>query len=146
MRRRNVNGFIYDDQERLISWASEVIGFTPRPDVQHMGWQENGVLRAVVLWDGFSECDCNIHIASDGTGRWLRRPFLRAAFAHPFAQWNLRRVTALVPSKNTAALRFDLHLGFKREGVIRHALPDDDITILGLLREDCRFIPQEYRR
>lgn len=146
MRRRNVNGFIYDDQERLISWASEVIGFAPRPDVQHMGWQENGVLRAVVLWDGFSECDCNIHIASDGTGRWLRRAFLRAAFMHPFAQWNLRRVTALVPSKNTAALRFDLHLGFKQEGVIRHALPDDDITILGLLREDCRFIPQEYRR
>ena len=58
----------------------------------------------------------------------------------------MRRVTALVPAKNTAALRFDLHLGFKQEGVVRHALPDDDIIILGLLREDCRFIPQEYRR
>ncbi len=146
MRRRNVNGFIYDDQERLISWASEVIGFTPRPDVQHMGWQEHGKLRAVALWDGFSECDCNIHIASDGTGHWLRRAFLRAAFAHPFVQWKMRRVTALVPAKNAAALRFDLHLGFKQEGVVRHALPDDDIIILGLLREDCRFIPQEYRR
>ena len=146
MRRRNVNGFIYDDQERLISWASEVIGFTPRPDVQHMGWQEDGKLRAVVLWDGFSKCDCNIHIASDGTGHWLRRAFLRAAFAHPFVQWKMRRVTALVPAKNAAALRFDLHLGFKQEGVVRHALPDDDIIILGLLREDCRFIPQEYRR
>lgn len=146
MRRHNVNGFIYDDKERLIDWASGVIGFTPRSDVQHMGWQENGKLRAVALWDGFSECDCNIHIASDGTGHWLRRAFLRAAFAHPFVQWNMRRVTALVPSKNAAALRFDLHLGFKQEGVVRHALPDDDIIILGLLREDCRFIPQEYRR
>lgn len=141
-----MNGLIYGEQDRLIGWASKVIGFHPRPDAQAIGWQEHGVLRAVTLWDGFSKCDCNIHIASDGSGTWLRKGFLRASFWHPFIQWDLRRVTGLVPSKNTAALRFDLKLGFTREGLSRHALENDDIIILGLLREDCRYIPQRYRR
>jgi hypothetical protein len=140
-----VNGFIYGEQERLIGWASEVIGITPRPDAQAIGWQENGQLRAVTVWDSFSVCDCNIHIASDGTRQWMRKSFLRASFMHPFIQWNLRRVTGLVPAKNTVALAFDLHLGFRQEGICRHALPDDDIIILGLLREDCRFIPKTHR-
>lgn len=144
--RCNVNGFIYDEQDRLIKWASEVIGFTPRPDAHAIGWQEHGQLRAVTLYDGFSQCDCNIHIASDGSRQWMRKSFLCASFMHPFVQWKLRRVTGLVPAKNVTALQFDLHLGFQQEGLCRNALPDDDIIILGLLREDCRFIPQRYRR
>lgn len=137
---------IYGENERLIGWASRVIGFTPRPDAQAIGWQEGENLRAVVIWDGFSPCDCNIHIASDGSRTWMRRAFLKTAFMHPFVQWNMRRVTGLVPSKNTIALQFDLHLGFQVEGTVRHALPDDDIILLGLLREDCRWIPEKYRR
>lgn len=141
-----MTGFIYDEQDRLVEWAASCIGFEPRQDVKAIGWQEHGKLRAVTLWDGFSKCDCNIHIASDGSGNWLRRAFLKTSFAHPFVQWDLRRVTGLVPSKNVAALTFDLHLGFQREGLIRNALPDDDIIVLGMLREDCRFIPSQYRR
>ncbi|UZV40807.1 putative acyl CoA N-acyltransferase [Erwinia phage Stean] len=143
---QGMNGLVYDEEDRLVAWASEIIGFQPRDDVQAMGWQTDGELRAVCLWDCFSHADCNIHIASDGAANWLSRSFLTRAFLHPFAQWEKRRVTALVPSKNHDALRFDLHLGFKQEGLIRHALPDDDIILLGLLREDCRWIPQKYRR
>ena len=135
---------VYDD-ESMIPWAIEKIGFEPRSDVRGIGWRENGSLRAVTLYDGFSECDCNIHIASDGSGNWLRRAFLIASFMHPFVQWRLRRVTGLVPAKNKDALRFDLHLGFTQEGYLQHALPDDDLILLGMLRENCRYIPPEYR-
>ncbi|WP_369674540.1 hypothetical protein, partial [Enterococcus faecium] len=65
----------------------------------------------------------------------------------PFVQWNLRRVTGLVPAKNADALRFDLHLGFEREGYLKHALPDDDLIVLGMTRE--RFINEikpKFRR
>ena len=136
---------VYDDSGQMIEWASKIIGFQPRSDAVAVGWREHGELRAVVLYDNFSACDCNIHIASDGTGNWLRRAFLETCFMHPFAQWGLRRVTGLVPAKNTDALRFDLHLGFKQEGYLRHALPDDDLVLLGMLRENCRFIPERYR-
>ena len=135
---------VYDD-DSMIPWAIERIGFKPRDDVRAIGWRENGSLRAVTLYDGFSECDCNMHIASDGKAHWLSRQFLIASFMHPFVQWRLRRVTGLVPAKNTDALRFDLHLGFEQEGYLRHALPDDDIVVLGMLKADCRFIPPKYR-
>ena len=125
---RNVNSIVYGEDERLLEWACGIIHFTPRADATAIGWEENGILRAVTIYDGFSQCDCNMHIASDGTGHWLRRAFLKASFGHPFLQWNMRRVTGLVPAKNAAALRFDLHLGFKQEGLIRHALPDDNIS------------------
>jgi len=135
---------VYDD-ESMIPWAIERIGFQPRPDVKAIGWRENGELRAVTLFDGFSECDCNIHIASDGKPHWLSRAFLMASFMHPFVQWNLRRVTGLVPAKNRRALSFDLHLGFEQEGYLRNAMPDDDIVLLGMLRDHCRWIPKRYR-
>jgi len=136
---------VYDDSGQMIEWASKIIGFQPRSDAVAVGWREHGELRAVVLYDNFSACDCNMHIASDGAGNWLRRAFLVTCFMHPFAQWGLRRVTGLVPAKNTDALRFDLHLGFEQEGYLRHALPDDDLVLLGMLRENCRFIPERYR-
>ena len=136
---------IYDQKERLIEWASDVIGCKFRPDAQAIGLICNDNLIAVTVFDGFSECDCNMHIASNGTGRWLNRKFLIASFAYPFVQLGLRRVTGLVPASNFRALQFDYHLGFKTEGRCRNALPDDDIIILGMLREECPFIPMHYR-
>ena len=135
---------VYND-ENLIPWASSVIGFTPRSDARAMGWMEHDELRAVVVWDNFSECDCNIHIASDGKPHWFKRQFMIASFMHPFVQWNLRRVTGLVPAKNEKALKFDKNLGFVEEGYLKNALPDGDLVVLGMLRENCRFIPQRYR-
>lgn len=140
-----MGNLVYDDTERLVTWASDIIGFTPRPDVRAIGWEENGELRAVTLYDGFSAADCNIHIAGDGKPHWFKRQFLVTSFMHPFVQWELRRVTGLVPSKNIKALKFDLNLGFVQEGVLRHAMPDDDVIILGMIKSECRFIPRKYR-
>ena len=95
---------VYDDSGEMIEWASKIIGFQPRPDVVAIGWRVRGELRAVALYDNFSECDCNMHIASDGKAHWLSRQFLIASFMHPFVQWRLRRVTGLVPAKNKVSL------------------------------------------
>lgn len=133
---------IYGQEDRLLPWAAaRTGGGTFREDAYALGLERDGVLVAVVVYDGFSVADCNMHVASDGSRHWLNRTFLAAAFAHPFLQWGLRRVTGLVPAKNAAALAFDEHLGFAREGYHRHALPDDDLVTLGLLREDCRYLP-----
>jgi RimJ/RimL family protein N-acetyltransferase len=139
---------IYGDDERLIAWAADrigVIGF--REDARAIGHaDEDDNLLAVTVFDGFSAVDCNIHIASDGRGHWLTRAFLAASFGYPFIQCGLRRVTGLVPATNRAALRFDEHLGFRREGYHPQANPKGgDLISLGMLREWCRFIPQEPR-
>ncbi|AFN39134.1 acyl-CoA N-acyltransferase [Burkholderia phage BcepMigl] len=141
-----MNRLIYNDDDRLIAWAKECIGVPAfRPDACAIGQERDGRLNAVVVFDGFSTVDCNIHIASDGSSHWLTREFLTAAFAYPFIQCGLRRVTGLVPAKNVAALKFDEHLGFRREGYHPRAAHDGDLVSLGMLREWCRFIPPESR-
>lgn len=137
---------VYGENERLISWASERVGGIQfRPDAVAIGSERDGELVAVVVYDSFSEADCNMHIASDGTGMWMTKELLVSAFAYPFVQCGLRRVTGLVPAKNHTALKFDLHIGFEIEGHCRNALPDDDIIILGMTKGMCRFISPEHR-
>lgn len=134
---------IYGEEDRLLPWALERIGLRDfRRDAFTIGLEKDGELVAVVVYDNFSSCDCNMHIASDGTGRWMNKSLLLAAFAYPFTQLNLRRVTGLVPAGNAQALAFDEHLGFVREGYHPHACEDGDLITLGLLRESCRFIQQ----
>ena len=137
---------IYGEEHRLLPWARGRIGLQDfRRDAYTIGLERDGELVAVVVFDSFSDVDCNMHIASDGTARWMTKELLLAAFAYPFVQLRLNRVTGMVPAKNADALAFDEHLGFVREGYHRKAMPDDDIVSLGLLRENCRFIPKEYR-
>ncbi|MNT58116.1 hypothetical protein D3C72_1955340 [compost metagenome] len=121
------------------------MGHRMREDITTIGVLRDGELAAVIGYDTFSQVDCNMHIASDGCKRWANRTVLAHAFAYPFMQLRLRRVTALVPASNRAALKFDRQLGFLDEGYHPHSMPDDDTVTLGMLREHCRWIPKEYR-
>lgn len=148
---------VYGDDARYIEWASQRIGVRFPSDAKAIGLaraddvgapggdrdSSGRLILASVVFEGFSECDCNMHVASDGTARWLNREYIVRCFAYPFLQCGLRRVTGKVPAKNTEALKFDQHLGFRIEGRCQDAMPDDDIIILGLLKRDCRWIPQE---
>ena len=134
---------IYGQEDTLLTWAQERIGVTFRPDATTIGLEKDGALVAVVVYDGFSETDCNMHIASDGTRAWMNKALLLAAFAYPFSQLGLLRVTGLVPAQNQSALAFDEHLGFVREGFHPKAGPGgSDLISLGMLKSSCRFIPK----
>jgi len=138
---------IYGQEGRLLPWAAERIGVRGfRRDACTIGLERDGELCAVVVFDTFSDCDCNIHIASDGTKRWMNRDLLAATFAFPFVQLGFRRITGLVAEDNAAALAFDENLGFVREGYHPHGAGEGVAMItLGLLREHCRFLPEELR-
>lgn len=97
--------------------------------------------RAVVLFCGYNGHAIEMHVASDGSRRWLTRDYLRACFRYAFVQLGVRRVTGLVSAKNEAALKFDRALGFKDEGCIRQGADDgSDLLVLGMLRAECRFL------
>ncbi|MNF99139.1 hypothetical protein D3C87_1255280 [compost metagenome] len=138
---------VYDDIPSLLSWACERIGVRRfKDDACAFGVKRGGKICAVIVYDCFSECDCNIHVASDGSRMWLTRKVLARAFAYPFIQRGMRRVTGLVPASNKAALDFDTHIGLKVEGYCPDAMPDDDIVVLGMTRKACPYIPPEYRK
>lgn len=134
---------IYGQEDRLLPWAQDRIGVAFRRDAYTLGLEKGGELVAVVVFDNFSECDCNMHIASDGTKSWMNKSLLLAAFAYPFAQLGLLRLTGMVPADNADALAFDENIGFVREGYHPKAGPGGkDLISLGLMRENCRFIPK----
>lgn len=104
---------------------------------------EGDRMLASVLFTDYDAVNIGIHVASDGSKRWLSRKFLRACFSYPFEQLGVQRVTGLVSTSNVDALKFDLHLGFVVEGRLRKAAQDgSDLLVLGMLRHECRHLKE----
>ncbi len=134
---------IFDQRERCGEWAKQKIAHVNSWGewYQTIGLERDGKLCAVVVFNLYSGADIAMHVASDGSRRWMTRAFLRAVFRYPFIQLGVRRVTGYVPATNRDALDFDLHIGFQPEGRMRQALPDGtDVLILGMLKAECRYL------
>jgi RimJ/RimL family protein N-acetyltransferase len=100
----------------------------------------DGSIAGVVLYGGFTGDNCEISIASDQSGHWMTREFIRLTFGYPFLQLKLRRITGMVNVNNKAALNFNHRMGFIVEGCLRKWFGDDDAIVFGMLREECRWI------
>jgi RimJ/RimL family protein N-acetyltransferase len=135
-----VRRVILNERDRCAEWARQRIPHVPSWGewCETIGLEDDGELLAVVVYNLYSGADIAMHIAAVPGRRWMTREFLRVAFRYPFVQLGCRRVSGFVPASNADAQRFDEHLGFRREGLMRHALPDDDIIVYGMLREEAR--------
>ena len=102
----------------------------------------DGKIVALAAFDNYDGTNIEIHIAST---QWTR-DWIRACFRFCFDICNCRRVTALVDTRNDAMKGYMDRLGFKHEGVIRHGLPDSDIEIFGMLREECKWVAKAHRK
>lgn len=129
----------------LVHWAGKKLGLKFSPKVcKTIAIIDSGNVRAVCLFDRFTEGDCCMHIASDGSVNWATPRFVYECFAYPFITLKQRRLTGLVPSRDTRTLKFDLKLGFKQEGMLRMGAPDDDLLVLGMLAQECRYITSDF--
>ncbi|WP_395138278.1 GNAT family N-acetyltransferase [Schlegelella aquatica] len=134
---------ILDDHLRVVRWVAPRIDEEPEgllPAIG-IGLEQDGQLIAGVLYTRYTGTSMEMHVAAIPGRRWLTREYLQTCFAYPFDMVGCRRVTGLVRASNYEARRFDEHLGFKQEGVLRKAAADgDDIIVYGMLREECRWI------
>jgi RimJ/RimL family protein N-acetyltransferase len=101
---------------------------------------------AGVVFSDFNGVNINMHVASDGSRRWLTKEFLRVVFDYPFNQAKVKRVTGLVGEGNIEARKFDEHIGFKLEARLAGAHPTGDLLIYVMRREDCRFLRAPYAK
>lgn len=124
----------------VLEWATaqmrrvdtSFVGF--RPEAVAIAHASNGQLRAVVVFDLFSDADCMMHVVSDGRAGWLTREFLIRAFAYVFIQRRQRRVTCMVSERNRPSLLFTRRFGWTEEGRLRQAGPSgEDMLIFGML-------------
>lgn len=102
---------------------------------------EKGIHCACV-YQNFRGCDIEMACAIDDK-RSLTKGALSIFFSYPFNQLNCVRVTTIVSRRNKASRRFVEKLGFKLEGVVRKVIDGKtDAIIYGMLRSECRWIPQ----
>ena len=111
---------------------------------------ENGTgPKAVVHFtDLVPTLDILIHAVSDqrARGKWCSRTVLRTIFGYLFGELGLERVSAysLGGEEYVPVEAFLEHMGFKHEGVKRHACRSGevyrDITLYGMLKGECPWL------
>ena len=133
---------IYGQDERVAAWvASRVDVDSFGPGTVALGLEEDGNLIAGVAFNMYTKASICMHVAAEPGRRWMNRDFLWRSFAYPFIQLKCNRITGFVRMDNLDAQRFDEHLGFKREGLVRRGCVDGtDMILYGMLREECRFL------
>jgi RimJ/RimL family protein N-acetyltransferase len=120
-----------------IAEAAGVI-FNPEADIV-ISRLSNGELAGGVLYNGYTRASINMHVAAFSP-RWGSRDMLWVCFDYPFNQLGCKKVFGQVPSKNEHALEFNLKLGFKIETLIPDVFPEDDLLVVSMVREDCRWL------
>lgn len=133
-----VDVLILDQPERCGEWARARIAHVDSWGLfQAIGQERGGELVAVAIFNSFTGADIWIHLAIDGR---ISKQWLYAIFAYPFLDQRVRHLTAFVPARNERAQALCVNAGFKLEGRLREAWPDDDVVLLGMVKAECRFI------
>lgn len=130
---------IFNDQgyaNRIAAAAGTI--FNPAADTC-IARVRDGELLGGVTYTGYTGASIGMHVAGFADD-WINRDLLWVCFHYPFAQLNVSKVIGQVPAHNTKALDFDLKLGFKVEARVPDVFPEGDLLVLGMYREDCRWL------
>lgn len=130
---------VYADTSKMVAWAEARIHlWTARADAQALGVERDGALVGVVVFDTFGPKACMVHVASDGSRRWLTRGLIRRVCAYLWRQCGFGRVTMIVDARNAAAINLCLRFGAVQEGCLREAAyGGGDQLLFGVLSRDC---------
>jgi RimJ/RimL family protein N-acetyltransferase len=134
---------VWDEAERVGEWVCERLGSHFHPKLSTaIGLESEGKLVAGVLFDNYLHNSIAMHVAGDG-GHWMTREFALACFGYAFNQLKVFKILGYVDSANTAARRYDEHLGFRLEYSIAGAGKHGDLCIYSMTRDQCRFLEQK---
>jgi RimJ/RimL family protein N-acetyltransferase len=132
---------VYGEDARVTAFVEALLPDECFEGGTAIGLESDGELVAGVVFDQYTKASVSMHVAALEGRNWLTRDYLTCCFAYAFIQLGVNRVTGLVRMDNTQAQKFDEHLGFVREGVLRKACKDGtNIILYGMLRDECRFI------
>ena len=91
-----------------------------------------------VLFDHYNGATIEIHIA--GKPGWLTRKLIYSVFDYAFDRANANKIIGRVSSANTKSLKLALRFGFCHEATIKAGMPDGDLLLVTLAREQCRWL------
>jgi RimJ/RimL family protein N-acetyltransferase len=140
-----LKSIVWDKPEMVGRWVCDRTGGTYDPCSQAIGLEQDGRLIAGVLFDHYNGRSIAMHVAGEG-GHWMTRDYAKACFGYVFNQLRVNKVLGLVDSTNTAARRYDEHLGFRLAATIPDAGPHGDLLIYTMTRDECRWVEKHDGR
>lgn len=137
-----MNVLICDRSPAVAAWVAERMPRTMTADefgdCTAIGVADAGLTKmlAGVVYHEYRGFDVWLSMAADSPA-WAQRGTIYALMAYPFEQMGVRRVTTFIGKQNKRARAFNRGLGFKEEGVLKHAYDGhEDACVYGLTRED----------
>jgi L-amino acid N-acyltransferase YncA len=123
---------------QFLNYFAEV---QPTADMKMIGWVEDDDLKIVVGFNGFMGKTCQMHVAMKPEYKFTPRAMLQASFRYAFVQAERDMVLGIVNSNNTKAMKYDIHLGFKKLWSLP-GMHDNggDIVVLGMKKSECRYL------
>jgi RimJ/RimL family protein N-acetyltransferase len=100
----------------------------------------DGRLIAGILFDSWNGASVQMHVAALPGANWVSKALLAVTFDYPFNQLGVKKILGLVGSGNSAAKRFDEHVGFELEATLNEAHPDGALLVYSMTREKCRWL------
>lgn len=116
----------------------------PCPATQSLGLMSRQNIVAGVVYNGWTGGSCHMHIAVEGR---LTREFLHAMFRYPLVHCGLAAVLAAPSGANHKCIRFARHCGFEEFHRVKGGSDNgEDLVLMELRRENCRFLGEDYAR
>ena len=129
------------DVLRVFEYVRQHVPVLMTSDMKAIGLERNGELVAGVIYEGFNGRNVWMHVAITGQ---FTREYLRYVFHYPFIELGCDRVSGYVEASNTAARRFDEHLGFVPEARLKGAAADGgDVILYVMKKKGCRYVAQD---
>lgn len=109
--------------------------------MQVISRSENGKFMGGIVYENYTGKGGSIlvHIASTSR-HWINKDMLFIMFDYPFVQLDCKQAFAQVKASNEDCLKFCRSIGWQEVITLEGVFPDDDMILLRLRREDCRFL------
>lgn len=139
-----MRSYVFDDKLRINSWIWKKVGrespFHPPLQYQAFGVEQDGELIAGVVFDSFDiGARCSMHCVGIGK-RWLTKEFLKICFDYAFNTARCKVIINTVKARNVESIEFTKHVGFTEACRIKDGAGNEDLVVLVLHRNDCRWI------
>jgi RimJ/RimL family protein N-acetyltransferase len=128
------------DKVRVGEWVLARAGGKFLPEIaQAIGLEKDGELIAGAVFESWNGAVVYAHLAI-ANKYGLNREFLKFGFSYAFNQIKAKKIVGLVASTNLDAIKLDENFGYVLEATIKDGVPDGDMLIYTMTKEQCRFL------
>lgn len=126
-------------QAEYKTWLEQALNIELTEKSAFIANVDGSQILGVVGFTNYNKDNIEIHMVGNSK-YWITRPLIKSVFSYVFNQLKCVRCTGLVKADNELALSIDKRLGFIQEGILRQADDGQDVIIVGMLKNECRWI------